>query len=266
MSTPTPIYLAKDCKAAYQLNWSLAVFWRGPAIAADRWLDRVQQDTERDGVRILEHRQKSPSVSQFLVSTQPQSSPAEIVRSVKGRLQYVIRTERPQPFQRNYSIASVGSASREVIDEYLRTQTDHHPMADPRTQQLLEKYQIHRPEVDLGKPRRSSHGEFLHNLQVVLVREGRHSEVREEVLLAVQRMVLGASQKKGHLLSRCSLLSDHIHLMLGCGVDESPEQVALGYMNNLAYAQRRSRVYGFGFYVGTVGEYDLGAIRQALRE
>ena len=68
----------------------------------------------------------------------------------------------------------------------------------------------------------------------------------------------------GHLLARAGILSDHVHLALGCGIEESPLQVALGYLNNLAYAQGMTAVYQFGFYVGTFGEYDWGAIRRHL--
>ena len=39
---------------------------------------------------------------------------------------------------------------------------------------------------------------------------------------------------------------------------ESPCQVALSYMNNLAYASGMKRAFAFGFYVGTFGEYDIG--------
>ena len=45
--------------------------------------------------------------------------------------------------------------------------------------------------------------------------------------------------------------------MLGCNVTESPAEVALSYMNNLAWTAGMKRVFGFGFYVGTFGEYDL---------
>jgi len=29
-------------------------------------------------------------------------------------------------------------------------------------------------------------------------------------------------------------------------------------MNNVAYACESKRIFAFGFYVGTIGEYDLG--------
>jgi hypothetical protein len=55
-------------------------------------------------------------------------------------------------------------------------------------------------------------------------------------------------------------------LELGCGLEDSPLEVALSYVNNLAYTQGMKPVYQFGFYVGTFGEYDLGAIRRHLPE
>lgn len=55
-----------------------------------------------------------------------------------------------------------------------------------------------------------------------------------------------------------------MHLVLGCNLTDSPVEVVLGYLNNLAHAQGMRRVYQYGYFVGTVGEYDLGAIRQSL--
>ena len=49
-------------------------------------------------------------------------------------------------------------------------------------------------------------------------------------------------------------------MTLGCDITESPADVALGYLNNLAYVQGMKSVYQFGYYVGTFGEYDLGVM------
>jgi hypothetical protein len=77
-------------------------------------------------------------------------------------------------------------------------------------------------------------------------------------------MMNRAAHLKGHRLSRAAILPDHVHLLLGCNLTESPEEVALGYLNNLAFAQDMQRVYQLGYYVGTAGEYDLGAVRRNL--
>jgi REP element-mobilizing transposase RayT len=118
--------------------------------------------------------------------------------------------------------------------------------------------------VDLPLAMRGSHGEYLFNLHVVLVHEERWSEVRDDVLSAIREMVLKASRAKGHRLCRAGILADHVHLLLGCNLTESPQEVALGYLNNLAYAQHNAAGLPVRIYVGTVGEYDLGAIRSNL--
>jgi hypothetical protein len=59
-------------------------------------------------------------------------------------------------------------------------------------------------------------------------------------------------------------LSDHVHLVAGIPFEQSPEDVALGYMNNLAFAHEMQAVFCPSYYVGTVGEYDTGAIWTSL--
>jgi REP element-mobilizing transposase RayT len=77
-------------------------------------------------------------------------------------------------------------------------------------------------------------------------------------------MALRASRQKQHRLSRLSLLSDHLHLVAGIPFDQSPQDVALGYMHNLAFAHDMQPVFCSSYYVGTVGEYDSGAIWTSL--
>ena len=264
MSVPEPIYTTNNCKAAYQLNWSLSVFWREPPPEPADWVEDLKQATEPDGVRLLEHRIREPRTSQFLLSTAPAISPREVIRSVKARLQVLVRVSIPKAFQRNYSIYSVGSAKREAIENYLETQLAHHPMAAPRAHERLEQYQIDCPEANLSRPQRTSHGEFIYNLHLVLVNDGRWRNVEHERLCRVRDMVVATARKKGHLLGKARVLADHIHLMLACGIADSPMEVALAYLNNLAFAQEMRPVYQFGLFVGTFGNYDLGAIRQAL--
>lgn len=87
---PPPIYTPENCNFAYQLDWSLSVFWR-TAPATDAWLPALQQATEADGVRVLRHRFERPDRSLFLVSTRPAVPVQAIPKSVKGRLQYLVR-------------------------------------------------------------------------------------------------------------------------------------------------------------------------------
>ena len=53
-------------------------------------------------------------------------------------------------------------------------------------------------------------------------------------------------------------------MTMGCSLNESPEAVALAYLNNLAYAQGMKPVFCYSYYVGTFGEYDMDAVRRCL--
>jgi len=251
-----PIYTRENCRLAYQLNWSLSLFWHHPA-PPETWLSGLQQVTEREGVRLLRYRLKEPHTGQFLISTKPGVCPVDMVRCVKGRLQYMVRATHPKAFRRNYSFRSIGSAERKVIEEYVATQHAHHPMADPETQKLLERFSITRLEVDLSKSRTSGHSSFWYDLHVVLVNDGRFRETDVEILERVRRMIVRVAGQREHLLSRAAILADHIHLTLGCKPPEAPYDVALCYMNNLAFACGMRPIFRFSAYVGTFGEYDI---------
>jgi REP element-mobilizing transposase RayT len=261
---PSPIYTADNCRFAYQLNWSLSIFTTGALADATQWLEPLKAAVEADGVRILEHRLKDGRTHQFLLSTKPHVSPAQAIRSVKGRLQYLLRNQSPKALRRNYHIHSIGSATRDCIEQYVRSQCDHHRMADGRVQTRIEANQLHDPNNRLNLVRTSSHGQFIHNLHVVLVHREREHEIREEVLRMLHETLKRASATHEHVLPEAAILSDHIHITLGCGIDESPQEVALSYLNNLAYVLGMKPVYQYGGYLGTFGEYDLGAVRRAL--
>ena len=257
-----PTYTAANCQAAYQLNWSLAVFWSVPPPPAETWLEGLRAATEGDGIRLLEHRSSGESVSQFLISTRPETAPPAIARSVKGRLQYLVRSTLPKAFHRNYGLRSIGSARSDIVEEYIRKQTSHHVMADARVQQQFEALQIAGDFRRLSVPRTAAHAQFCYNLHLVLVSRARDAETRLPILSKRRSMIVAAAAKKQHIVGSGQILSDHIHLALGCNLDESPSDVALSYLNNLAFAEGMLRVYEFGYYVGTFGEYDLGAVWQ----
>jgi REP element-mobilizing transposase RayT len=259
-----PVYTPENCSPAYQLDWSLSVFWKQSAPPATVWLDPLSQVTEPDGVRILEHHAVSEDVSQFLLSTKPHVAASDAIRSVKGRLQYLLREDIPRCFHRNYSLTSVGSANVEAIEDYVGTQIEHHRPADPHVQELLRKYQFHDPQIDLTQRRRSASGEFIYNLHLVLVRKDRMVDIREESLCELHNSVRQIADKKQHLLSRIGLALDHLHITIGCDVSEAPLSVGLSYLNNLAFRQSMAAVFQFGFFVGTFGPYDLQAIRRSL--
>lgn len=256
-----PIYTIQNTACAFQLNWSVSLFSRQelPLILD---IDELKSATESDGVRILEFCQPKPDVGQFLVSSTPEVSPSNIVRSVKGRWQHQVKASMPKAFRRNYQICSVGEANSHVLDQYVARQTSRHAMVDPRVQDLLESLQFFDATVDLGRALTGHHGQFVHSLQVVLENTEGWNDTRADVLENSREMIIRTAEKKQWRLSRIGLLSNHFHILLGASVTESPASVALSLMNNLAYAQGMKRVLRFGYYVGTFGRYDRGAIRR----
>ncbi len=60
-------------------------------------------------------------------------------------------------------------------------------------------------------------------------------------------------------------MPDHLHLALRGVIEESPEEIALSFMNNLSHFLQLGAVWRLGYYAGTFGEYNMRAIREAVR-
>lgn len=134
-------------------------------------------------------------------------------------------------------------------------------MADDTLQERIEAIQFHDKAVDLSKPCIGTYGQYLNSLQIVLENAESWHEVRETQLMRVRNVIARACRKKEWRLSRIGLLSNHVHVLLGAGVTESPQSVALSLMNNIAYVYDMKPILKFSYYVGTFGGYDRGAVR-----
>ncbi len=128
---------------------------------------------------------------------------------------------------------------------------------------MFERNQVCNPHVDLSLPREVDHAIYWYNLHIVLVHTERFREACEERIGARRAMIVGVCEKQRYLLSRAGIVSDHVHFTLGGVPNQSPGEIAVRFMNNLAYREEMKRVFEFGYYVGTFGEYDLGAIPRA---
>ena len=256
---PEPLYAKTNCHPAYQLRWSLALFRKQPIPSSAQWLQALKTAVEPDGVRLLEHRAKPPNVELFLLSTQPDVSPPQVVKSVKGRLQYAVQAHAPRAFRRNFRLSSLGDANREAIENYVSRQLGHHRMADPRMDARLAEFQFDFPDVKLNVPQCSAHAQYSYYLHVVLIHAEREvHRGRVQITADMARRVAGT---KSHRLSRLGLLGDHLHLTLGAPYHATPADVALAYMNNIAFAHGMTAVFPWSYYVGTFGEYDMDAVR-----
>ena len=109
-----------------------------------------------------------------------------------------------------------------------------------------------------------NYGKFVYGLQIVVETAGGWNEIRDDVLSGWRNMIVRACAAKGWRLAWIGLLSNHIHILIGCAVTTSPESVAMSLLNNLAFSQGMNPVFRFSYYVGTFGKYDRNAIRRIL--
>jgi REP element-mobilizing transposase RayT len=262
MTSNHAIYEPNNVHVAYQLNWSLTVFTRMALPAPAPGLEAVRSAVERDGVRILEYRARSPTTHQFLLSTHPGIAPQEVIRSVKGRWQHALRSTIPKMFKRNYRLDSVGEANNNMLQSYVDGQAQRHAVADDRIQRFITSCQFFDADVDLGELQRSAHGQYIANLHLVFENRQRLSETREEGLCRTRDALIRAARKEGYRLARIGIVCNHVHLLMGCGLTETPLAIALSLMNDVAYAHDRTHYFEYSFYVGTFGNYDRDAIRR----
>ena len=103
-------------------------------------------------------------------------------------------------------------------------------------------------------------------LQVVIESEAGWHDVRSNVLKAYRQAIIASCRKHGWLLSRIGLLSNHVHVLVGPGIQDSAMEVALVLLNNMAFTQGMKPMFRTSFYVGTFGEYDRGAIWNGMTE
>ena len=258
-----PIYTPENTSFAFQLNWAVTLFARQGFPVLDPHVASLRPTWEADGLRVLEHRLRSAKVAYFLVSTKPHVSPQSLLRVLKGRLQHAIRDQAPKAFRRNYRLESVGSAKREVVLEYVRNQLHRHPMADQTVAERLTSVQIRRSDIDLSRLRYTAHGQFLYNLHVVISHRDGANLVQQEFLEKTSSMLERICHRRSILLAEAGLPANHLHLAVGVDVTKSPQEIALCFLNNLAYAHGNQAIYRHGAYVGTFGNYDLGAIWNA---
>ena len=259
-----PLYLPENTKSAYQLNWSLSVFGKESLPTPEVCIAMLRESTSRDQIKILEFKYRPPNLAQFFVSSKPQTKPSEIVRSIKGRWQNISQPIQRIEFRRNYRITSVGSANSDILDSYVRKQPARHLMANTNVQSMIEEIQFHNEEVDLHCVCRSSHGEYRYALHVVLEADWDWHETRQAVLMSYRSAIIKSCVKHSWRLSRVGLLANHLHILVGPSVDDSPNEVAFSFLNNLAFTQGMKPIFRFGFFAGTFGEYDRGAIWNSL--
>ncbi len=262
---PKPIYEPANLNPAYQLRFSWTGFpARGTRFPANVSLDEMEELTsawESDGIRLIESQWAAEKL-QATLSVAPEVSPVLLAARVKGRLQHAMRNRgQPVAFARNFSVRSLGDATREAVEKYVRQQVERADLVDPAYREKLRRCTWHDPKVDLRKPSQSSSALYWYNLHVVLISCGRYRMDAEKTAPTVRDTCRAVAAKHEYGISTLSVMPDHVHIAMRGNLAHSPEEIVLRFQNNTAWKLGQVKFWEHNYYVGTFGEYTMHAVR-----
>jgi REP element-mobilizing transposase RayT len=225
-------------------------------------IDEVELAWEKDGLRLLEHCESLEKM-QMTFSVKPTVSPVHFAQRVKGRLQHALRTRRtPVKFSRKVSVRTIGENTRTTVEQYISEQIDRSDVADPDFAETLSEFAYEDSKVDLSMATETNSGRYWYNLHLVLGVAKRYRYGERSFFATMRDASIGVARKKGYGISVLSTMPEHLHVALRGHVEQSPEEIALAFQNNIAYAMGQFRVWEHNYYVGSFSEYDMGAVRR----
>ncbi len=261
---PETLYRPSNLHPAYQLRYG----WTGwpsqapfPSDLLTRVLPEITPEWEIDGLRLLEAA-LTPEQIQLTISTKPQVDPVTLAGRVKGRIQHHCRRKgTPIEFSRKLAVRSLGDPTRASVEAYIRNQVPKEALADERMREILTSFTVVQPQVDLSKPTETNSGRYWYNLHIVLVVGERYRIGEAATLAKIRDTTLRICVMKGYGASALAVLPDHLHLAIRGTIAQSPEEIALSFLNNLAYVLDQRPWWVAGYYAGTFGEYGMAAVR-----
>lgn len=263
-----PLCDPTNAKAAFDLRYTWTGWPSQGQFEHERpeALDELKPLWEQDGLRLLESTWTVDAVK-LTFSTNPSVSPVLLAGRAKGRLDHAMRTAAsPISFSRKVAVRSVGENARQNVEQYIARQVINERFVDPHFEARMQEFSIHNPDVDLSQPAESARGRYWYNLHLVLVVVERGCISDYDVLALLRDRSIAIGAKKGYLLSRLSVLPDHLHIALRGVIGQSPAEIAGSFQNHLAYALGQKRVWEDSSYIGTFGEYNMEAIRRQVRK
>jgi REP element-mobilizing transposase RayT len=225
-------------------------------------LPDIALEWEKDGLHVLES-SLAPGQIQLTVSATPHVSPVTLAARIKGRIQNHCRHKgSPIDFSRKLAVRSLGDPTRAQVEAYIRNQVANEDLADERFREMLASFTVVDPQVDLSAPTQSNSGRYWYNLHLVLVVSQRYRIGEMAFLTKIRETTVKICVKKGYSVSALAVMPDHLHLAVRGAIEQSPEEIALAFLNNLAHVLDRRPWWEAGYYAGTFGEYGMAAVRR----
>jgi REP element-mobilizing transposase RayT len=249
---------------AYQLRYT----WTGwpsdgifPAEFSGEHFDSLRREWEKDGIRHLEHNWLANHI-QFTCSVKPHVAPTLFAARIKGRLQYELRKAGlATRFQRKVGVGCIGDNCADEVVAYIRNQIPAAQFIDPHYMEQLKQFTVEFPEVDLSQPTPTARGRYWYNLHLVLVARDRTIPLSWQQFAVVRDRTCQVARAKGHRLAIVSVMPEHLHAAMRGNIEQSPQTIALTFLNELDTALGGTCHWRFGYYVGTSGGYNMDAVR-----
>lgn len=265
LAKPRPLYEPNSLHATHSLRYDWTGWGSGGASFPPTTPEAIRETAalwKTDGITLGEFRVNADR-AQILFTTTPQVSPTVFTARVKGRLQHALRQAgMPVRFSRKVSFRSLGDNIRTAVEGYLGKQVRKEGFADPRFIARMQEYTVECEDVDIAAPTETNSGRYWYNIHLVLVVGGRARTTDYETLGRIRDTSLRVALKKGYGLKALSVMPDHLHVALRGNIEQSPEELALSFLNNIAHVLGRNRVWEDAYYVGTFSEYDVKAVRR----
>jgi REP element-mobilizing transposase RayT len=254
---------------AYQLRYGWSGWPAETAFPTDliaSVLPDIVPEWEKDGLRVLESSLAADRL-QLTLSTKPQVAPVTLAARVKGRLQHHCRRRgTPIAFSRKLAVRSLGDPNRTEVEAYIRNQVANEDLGDERFRQMLRSFTVVNQEVHLSAATQTNSGRYWYNLHLVLVTSERYRIGELATLEKIRDTVFRICTRKGYAASTLAVLPDHLHLAMRGDIEQAPEEIALSFLNNLAFVLGQRPWWQHGYYAGTFGEYGMAAVRPNIQE
>lgn len=263
MSTHALLYAHHNMRPpAYQLRYTWTGWPSRGQFPPGLNIERVCERWETDGIRLLERKWR-PDQMQFTFSAKPDVSPKQLAARVKGRLEHFLRQAGfTVAFSRKVAVGSIGANHVRDVENYIEGQLDKEMLVDDSFRKRLSEFTVVRGDVDLSKPTLTKRGRYWYNLHLVLLVKDRARLNDVSELRVVREGCLRLAEDQGYSISRLSIIPDHLHTSLRGKIDHSPEDIALKFLNSLAEEMGNQLIWEPCYYAGTIGTYDMNAVRR----
>ncbi|MCK5528094.1 MAG: transposase [Kiritimatiellae bacterium] len=256
---PCPVYSSR-CSPKTNLHYDCTVWLSGgekfPVCTSDIIM-QVKPLWKKDGLTFEKYDVQGDKV-QILFFAKHDVAPVTFVARIKGRLQHALREAGMTiKFSRKVSFRSLGDNISGEVTGYLKKQASKEGFADSDFAKRMENFTVINEGVNLAEPVVTTRGRYWYNVHLVLVTSGRFRFAQNEQLAMLRDGCVRVAEKKGYRLKSVAVMLDHIHIALGGIPEHSAEDIALAFMNNLAWLLGNNRVWQDGYYIGSFSEYAL---------